>query len=795
MAAEKKWSDMHIEQSAAGDAESMVLLAQAVYWKYDSIGGVKGTKGAFKLLEAAGSMGDGKVNSKIGDFFRYEFQDNKADEFYNQALIKNLQKARENDAEAQFALSRQYAFGRGVEQNDEKACFWCMMAARNGCEEAQRMMVNFWQDGGTLPMNEEMARAYLAQAGKPMQHRENAEAQELEKALLERECAAVLVEAEAVRDRVKKPRKYRVIDRSKTPFGQVLNFLLSTIASVALAGFVLYCVAAVIVYILNFFVGFHESGFWNFINRSLWTLLGMPLRFVLHRLLGMQDITIQQLCSLYSLKQGLISGVVGFALGAVGSLVWLGIVAAAGSVVALVFSALMRTGLNVKPLRDGSRKKNRKAAGDLEAAQSNLKKLLASSTELQGYGSAALLAICDLMSRRGLSLSSASRSYRSMKGAWQYTRLPIELKKDAEAYSSMAAYFLLRRELKINYAKMPRLNFAPDSNFMKGYRLYRRGKNYLSAEKKLEAARDSHDASERAWANWILASMCRNEFQLPEDRVYSHERKKQNERNINRAEWMQKAAQKNCIKAAPAEESTAALLWNFDADVLEAFAVRLAKSKSEIGKYFAAMAERERENMYACGNPMNHEKWQDFDTECIWAVYLSGRRKMKEISVQHSEIFHSRGEKAAYQYELSALTSLESRLDKVKGKGHVAADDLYESVRSMKGTADFVVHQEEIEREQERKQREMVRQWQREQREEAVNQQLQAFDEKWENMERRRNDWLTGHYETDWDAQTSGRMSQKEYYRRDYAHHEAREKLRKEAESEYDRRKSVEDDD
>jgi len=131
-----KPTDRWVEESVQGNAVSARRLAQVHHWGYEKVGGMK-EGDVDRLMEHAGAIGNGQENRQIGDFYHYEMQDDRAQLFYENAAAKALELALQDDADAQYELSYLYAFGKGVDQSDEKACFWCQAAAANGHAEAE----------------------------------------------------------------------------------------------------------------------------------------------------------------------------------------------------------------------------------------------------------------------------------------------------------------------------------------------------------------------------------------------------------------------------------------------------------------------------------------------------------------------------------------------------------------------------------------------------------------------------------------------------------------------------------
>ncbi len=783
MAQDNKVYRSLLKKTIKGDAESMCTLAAIAYWEYQMEDGSVDRADVSSLLEAAGAAGDGSINERIGDFFRYEFQDDKAESFYTDALVKNLEAAYGGSAQAQFALCKQYAFGLGVEQNDEKACFWCQAAARSGHQEAQRMMVNFWQDGGTLPISGEMAQRWIDQ---PRASSAAGDVEEIRQALLEKESVSAENAVKESRKEGDRPKKYRVTDLQYTLRARIINPLLKIIQWVAIGSAIAYVLVTAGVFLINFFTGYEKAGFANQVNHVFEMLLGIPARTFLSWFTDVpaEEMTLQMICNGFQMENPLLAPVTFVIYGAV-FLVWDCIAVIPAIIVYIITFALTIEGLKVIPIKDvGKDKKDAEFVKRLNRTEIVWNSLMMRHKELRQYSAAEIMAVCDIACRMKKDIPEAVRIYKMIRDRKEKVSHPIELKKDKEAYSRMAAYFVLRNMLSEGFCRMPRMNFPQDGNFMKGYLCYRQGRDYKKAEKLLQSAieDDASSKEEKAWAAWVLALIYSNEYQVPGGD------QSRNETYIARAAQMKKGASADCIKAADTPQALAALLWSFDADTLQAVSEQFDRKSGELKRYFEAMAENELRKRHAWGDPLDKDKWQNFDTGNVWAIYKPASGAYAMIGYRFAHMEEKRGEMGAYFDERLHLTQIKAKLSGICGKGLYRADDLLEKVSAGILTASAAL-------EQDKRESDAVRRALNAARDAAVNQQLQAFDEKWENMERRRNDWLTGHYETDWDAQNAGHMSQKEYYWWDYAHHEARERVRKEAESEYDRRRAERDDD
>jgi len=104
-----KEMDALAKKAHKGDAESMFQLAIRRYWEYDSFPGIETRDCAFKMLHAAGQHGDSRMNRKVGDFFRNEFQETRAQTHYEMALMKAMEEAQAGNYGVTSSIAEQYA--------------------------------------------------------------------------------------------------------------------------------------------------------------------------------------------------------------------------------------------------------------------------------------------------------------------------------------------------------------------------------------------------------------------------------------------------------------------------------------------------------------------------------------------------------------------------------------------------------------------------------------------------------------------------------------------------------------
>ena len=82
--------EMDTDQLAAllstGDAEQIYHTAICLYHEYKTDAFIaQNREDIFRLLAAAGYYGDAEMNQKIGDFFRCEFMEKTAKQYYEDA--------------------------------------------------------------------------------------------------------------------------------------------------------------------------------------------------------------------------------------------------------------------------------------------------------------------------------------------------------------------------------------------------------------------------------------------------------------------------------------------------------------------------------------------------------------------------------------------------------------------------------------------------------------------------------------------------------------------------------------
>lgn len=370
----KSVSDL-FRSAASGDAESLWELALLGYWEYKDVTGNPSKAEAMQYADAAGSNGDAQLEKKVGDFFRFEFQDDRAEAHYSSAHEKTLRSAISGDVNAQFACAMQFAYGQGCEQNDRNACFWCLMAAQNGHREAQFMMGNFWKNGTVLPVCAEMADFWTMTAAnsKPMPPMSK-ELSDVREAVCQAQYTDDEIAAVSNQLERKKPIRYKVWDSSRNPILAVTNHLSDALGGYMYIGFILYAIASILSYIIVFFMGYKETGFGHFLDQVFEFCLGTPFE-----ILARSSMTLEELCTWVGHSEGnIIIDLIVLCITALVPAIWLVVVAICSYIVFFLLNKLLiRKGLFVKEVPysgtdESAAKKRLSRLAETRAAQAKI---------------------------------------------------------------------------------------------------------------------------------------------------------------------------------------------------------------------------------------------------------------------------------------------------------------------------------------------------------------------------------------------------------------------------------------
>lgn len=793
---EKTRSESDLFRSAAsGDAEALWELALLGYWEYTYVTGNPSQSEAMRYADAAGSNGDAYLEKKVGDFFRFEFQDDRAEIHYSSAHEKMLRLAMSGDANAQFECAMQFAYGQGCEQDDRNACFWCLMAAQNGHKEAQFMMGNFWKSGTALPVCKEMADFWtqVAENAKPMPQMTK-ELSDIREAVVQAHFTDDEISAVGKQVKAKNPIRYKVWDSGRNPVLAVTNHLSDALGGYMFIGFFLYAIISLLAYIITFFMGYKEAGVGHFLNQVFSFCLRIPFE-----ILGHGSMTLEELCNWVGHSEGsIILDLIVLCIEALVPLIWLAVVAVCAFIVfSLLSKLLVRKGLFVKevPYSGADETAANKQLSRLEekrAAQARVledicrrhrvPEKLQNTSDLMGICSIAASAKCDF----GTAVAKYSKLIEASLPDMQRT----DLRASEDSYSRMALYFILPRigmkddsgnRVTLKYRKAPAQNFDIKGQFMRGYVAYRRGYDFTDATKAFEEAVKPacpNTKAEKGYAAWYLTALNRSEL-VPVN--YNPEKESACRKD---AKLYEKLAVENyqCPLAVTTYEVICAEAWRLDANVLDKLSKLYEKADKTLSAYLHDMALKSLSLQYECGNPFNMEEWNGRPTKCIWAQYYKMRAKEEEAReslrdiplIENDEATYYAREKKVYAPLHKECSSLHLR-----DRGLTRADELCDGIQSVVDTADYVVNRD-INEAREQRHREQAA------KERLINQQMEDWNQQADAFERSLNEYFTGSYATDFERSLTGEMSQQDYLTSDFLRYEAEKSYRKKLEKEYD---------
>ncbi len=745
-----------IAKASQGDSESLSHLAIRAYWDYKTAAGASLNSDVELLMDAAGVCENGKNADKTADFYKYELNPEKAEKFYAYGAINSLDGAAKGDANACMELAKKYAYGKGLEQSDEKACFWTQAAADAGSADGLAMMKNFWQSDTALPVSSEMAskqdKVYPAASD---------EVKALKKALVENEAAKTHKEAaEKSKSLIK---QYHFTDLRKTAIAHLINPITTLLFNLVLIAAFVYIGGSILVFIVNFFAGYHESGFIHYVNEAFNHLLGIPLKFFLTIITDLKfgEITTEVLCENYSMNSLLVAPFKFIISGAIAA-VWLALSAGVFCLLGGILGEIYRQGIKIEP--DSTSAKSPECPYS-DTAYNNT---VASNPELAKYSTYDLMAISSIAQCNGISINEACRRFEAMRNAKEeITEMPVL--KVSDRYSGLSMYFVLNSVLHIPYAKMPNYYFPLDSDLMRGYVKYRAGKNYTDAERKLQYIIDSekNTAEEKAWAKYFISLMCNDVFLC-----YTEKNKADDEKVFERGIKLREEAAKDCVFANSADmEAVGARLWYFDHEILTVMST--LASSPELSDFFTTMASMEMHRRYTLGEPMGHEKWEDYETDCLAA-------KLNNLTKEYNKLVDR-----FYNPSLSynSCRDIEKELKALKGKIKDITDKKYMRATVLLNTTKDMI-KEVSEQVGVLAGAELAKDRQRQLREEAINRKLSEFDARADSVERDINMFISGNYSTNSDMFVMGKISNYDMYLADDIRRSQREKLRKELEQE-----------
>ena len=770
-----------IKKACRGSCEDLLHLGIRAYWNYDTITGAATTEEALLAIDAAGVCDEGKCASTVGDFYRFELQGEKADAFYGNSVLYNLDKALNADADAQMNLAEKYAYGRGVEQSDEAACFWTLAASANNNAGAAAAEKNFWQTPGILPVSEEMA-GIAEKTNKGFTQ----EVAAVRKALIEKEAVSTYAEASGRAQKLTK--QYKIKDLSKRPGARMLNPVLNLFMGVFTTASIAYLIACILVFVINFFAGYRETGVLRYVTDAFGFLLGVPMKTLLVIMTDYKfaEITTQTICDWFCFNGRLIVGAFGLVFSGVATVIWLGLCFGVYFIVYTIMETLYRQGIKIIPVNNASGPKRRAE----NCSDKAYNQILLRYPDLAQYAAFEQMAICSIADGKRMGITEACKYFEKLRAAKEDPVMGIQFtytykgEYSGDAYtirSRMGLYFILRRALRVPYMPCPLPNFDAKSDLMDAYRSYRRGKDYKKAESKLQNVIDAKEASttEKAWAKYFLSELCFNEFLYNYDTISDY--KKSDEKNIERGKKLREEAAAECIFANDSLEAVLTRAWAFDGDA-NAILANLLQDQ-EVSEYIQKL-DGERGGRHACGEPTDREKWEDYKTGTL----CSELKALVENVDKEIEAFNKTGQhKSTCQEFEKKLRKFRSELEAMMNKGYMKAGIVHKKLNDIRDSVSAKI----TEYIQEEHYQELLR----EHREAQINRMMSEYDDRMDSRERTVNAMVYDDYSTDFERHITGQMSDKHFYNTDYARHLAREKYRAEVEAEYDRQHSYDDDD
>lgn len=641
--------EMDTDQLAAllttGDAEQIYHTAICLYHEYKTDAFIaQNREDIFRLLAAAGYYGDAEMNQKIGNFFRFEFMEKTAKQYYEDAYLKNMEQAVQGNAAAQFALCEQRCSGLGVPVNMTDAAFWCMLAAHNGHKEAIKMMPNFWRSGEGLPVCEELAQKWeqVERTG-PIPSKNNAPQKELLEAVTVQKA---LKEQKELTANSEARKKWKIIDLSKEPRGNYKNKIIRLIQGGLELILKVFMVIATAGLFTSIFTGYHESGILHWINRIYYLCVGLPFKLIQtvfggeytnfdivqwNEILWVGEIKFE---SLWELVQIIFLSLMIVVL----YCIVLGILYLVIRVIFWLIEILMGAaedhGVSVLPTGTIDLHKTPDWLNG-SADKAKIVRKQADRLGLSAYrdSDTRLLTLCVLTDFYGGDLDSALNRYQEIL---EKEEQPVKSTVPRLGSSSVGLRFALLnllseevlskkgihgtsvRDTSVCYNNL--IDFSENATFMEGYYYYRSGINYNYAEKDFQEILEKKPSSqEAAWATWFLAQMQRSaHLSLPGDRFHNE---KHDQECLAKARDLEKnAAQKGCLAAMNSDAAFATRLFRGDISALNDFASHYVKHP-QLRSYMKKQAEINKQRMHDCGYHFNQDTWNDYPTNCLWARF------------------------------------------------------------------------------------------------------------------------------------------------------------------------------
>lgn len=652
---------------ASGDAEAMFQTAVCVYSGYATFSEnilKNDNDEIFRMMDMAAFYGDGSMNRKVGDFFRFEYQERRAKIYYQQAFLKDIEKAINGDAEAQFALCEHYVTGYGVPNDMESAGFWCMMAAKNGYEEAIKMMPNFWRLGIGLPACEEIAKAWES-SGEHTANRNTArpEIKELRESVLIQKS---INDYEKIGKELGKRPQYSIKSLVKGSVANTKSALSRFIEKLSHFLYILYIISSAIGYTITSFCGYHESGIVNLANRIFYRFLVFPTSVAK---IFSADISMIDFCNGFG-RYTLSGAGIGKSIKLILSFIWNTIpcILVWGIWFLLVGLAMVFIVAIIKGMLFGSNKKSALSISAdksldfgtlppwLETQRSKARIACAYMNECDipaEYNSELyLLALCELADFYKTDLTGAQQKFRMLAEA-----SPAGIRKFTPRLgnSTVALRFLLLRLLPQKLLAAEGSNGDPvfftdicyssthgienNSTLIQAYREYRCGRNYKQAEDLFRSVMTHSPGSiDAGWAAWFLSKIYRSERLCGTKDRYQDTM--HDEKCLKEASEFEKIAERNgCPPALMTETALAEGMFRLDVDI-KYFPRDMIDSDFEdtqyyfyyIEEYFQDLARAEKQRKHECGYHFNEETWNGYETKCLWAKL----NKLEEEGLEHT---------------------------------------------------------------------------------------------------------------------------------------------------------------
>lgn len=781
-----------LKDSAAGNAEAMFEMAKLVYWEYEELeNGLNTETQVLELLAAAGAAGDAALKRKIAKFLQCEFQYAAAEQLHRGAFVQTMERAAQQDAEAQYEIGLHYAFGEGVPQSEEKAVFWCRLAARNGHGSARQTLEKFLCGDHTdrsarIPALDELET--LAVQYQTLESRELAASYAADKEI---------------------SRQYVIRDLSAPPMVRLRNKICSNVCSLLVTGAILYVLLSQLSLLCVWAFGYSESGLMHWISEGFEAMLGIPFRWGFQWKRGAADgLTLQYICeriavgSLFEAALWIVGLIfLWFIIVPVilitehelvlSMLAWYVLVIGGVWLAYKLVNSLKYYGMRIEvsPLKKSELKKRQQLLTQIQQERDEVGRRFQTKCNDCGIpqsmrSAAVVMDVLRFARQQGIrDPKQAVRRYTAPTG--QYS--PRISAEDGR----LGYYFVLRNQFGADMIQQilagEKKNMDVDGAFVRGYRLYRRGQRFDLAEQSLNRAFGQNGAGseEQGWAAWLLAKLYRTEKMPLEELEYKDYALRCKEAENAAERWTQKAIQNDCPMVNVTNVHLCRQLLLENQEMVYAVAKNWSGRDVVRGEYWKKIAAAERAVRTAFGEPFGRRQWEEYSTKCVWPEINSIFDQYKYLLKKTA---NSDGLSADSKSNLrDQWNELMDRVRAVKGCGVYIAEKLYEKVERWRDLYGRQLDHEAARKEQQNRQR-------FEAREAAVRAQMDQFDANADRLERSINrDWGDGTYDTNLERLISGRMSQTDYMAADDVRYRARQKYRAQVERDYDAQTSSDD--